>query len=105
MTFPATRGWTPSYTPQFYHASTVLPDGTVFIIGGKPANMGFYEYYRSARNSVEAYNPLTGEISSVPDMQAERALKPGVAVLDGMVFVCGGGTSGFFSQASKTCEK
>ncbi len=91
------------YTPRFYHTSTVLPDGSVFIIGGKPAHMGFYEYYHSARNSVEAYKPSTGEITSVPDLQAERPIKPGVAVLDGMVFVCGGG--GGSSRASKTCEK
>ena len=73
-----------------FHSSVVLPDGTVFVVGG----MSFAKIFSDANAILtpELYNPTTSTFRTLAPMSVPRTYHS-VAILmqDGRVFVAGGG--------------
>ncbi|CAI6371046.1 unnamed protein product [Macrosiphum euphorbiae] len=64
-------------------------DGLMYAIGGDNAMVDIKSFERKYLKSVEVYRPSDGVWSSIADMNLRRCL-PGVAVLDGLLYVFGG---------------
>ena len=73
-----------------FHSSVVLPDGTVFVVGGMPFAKIFSD--DNAVLTPELYNPTTSTFRTLAPMSVPRTYHS-VAILmkDGRVFVAGGG--------------
>ena len=91
---PATGLW--SYTPQnlvsgrCWHASALLRDGTVLVMGGYPTNGSC-----TPTKTVEQYDPLAGAlIPNFPSLINPNTEWNAVTLLDGSVLGVGGGACG-----------
>src|ERR1044072_2777051 len=70
--------------PRAGHTATVLPDGTVLILGGVDAS-------GSPVSPVEIFDPITGEITVVQDSAlTARSQHTATLLTDGLVLITGG---------------
>jgi hypothetical protein len=81
-TFTATSSM---HVARFAHTANLMPDGTVFIIGGV-----FGASYNSSTPLAEFYNPSTGAFSTPAWMNAARSFHQATLLLDGRVLITGG---------------
>jgi len=82
-TFAATRE--PMKMSRRFHASILLTDGTVLILGGRPGGNP-----DRALDSTEIYDPKTRTFKAGPKMTRGRAFAAVAPLPDGGVLVCGG---------------
>ena len=90
---PAARSWSlaaPLQQGRFGHTATVLPDGWVAVVGGFKGSQGAWDNPTDYLNSVEIYNPCTGQWEEGPALQASRAYHICTLLGDGRLFVAGG---------------
>ena len=80
-------------TPRSYHTSAVLEDGKVLIAGG-------WDDHYNPLSSTEIFDPVSGKIEPGPPM-GEKRVDAASAVLNGIVYVCGGGNGSYLTS----CEK
>ncbi|MBX0328149.1 hypothetical protein K2Z83_10710, partial [Oscillochloris sp. ZM17-4] len=95
---PATGSWSPTNnlsTARFIHTATLLPDGTVLVVGGYDGS-GYL-------SSAERYDPTTDRWSPTTGSLATARYRPTATLLpDGTVLVVGGyGSSGVLSSAER----
>ena len=91
---PAVNAWSPTaplLQGRYGHTATILPDGRVVVAGGikrwvddrqNPDNY--------LNNSVEIYNPATGQWEEGPALNFKRAFHTSTLLRDGRLFVAGG---------------
>ena len=72
------------------HTATLLPDGTVLIVGRGWFWSGNSEYFYSTGNSAELYDPVTGTFSNTGRMATDRDGPTATLLNDGRVLVAGG---------------
>jgi hypothetical protein len=68
--------------PRWQHTATLLPDGTVLIIGGIWPSAGIH--------LAELYNPGAGAFSAAGNLISGRALQQATLLADGRVLITGG---------------
>jgi hypothetical protein len=96
--------------PRYNHSTTLLPDGTVFIAGGEPAECTFVGAFANCAGgttaSVESYDPLTGRSIFLGNMIAPRSGQTATLLMNGTVLLAGGNTGdrGSVLSASQTAE-
>jgi hypothetical protein len=82
-------------TTREQHTATLLPDGTVLIIGGSTASLGMLPCRScGAQASAELYDPVTGSFSFVDSMATPRSEHTATLLSDGRVLVAGGDDAG-----------
>ncbi|MFO1051878.1 MAG: kelch repeat-containing protein [Planctomycetota bacterium] len=90
---PATNAWTPTGSMSVARAAfdgTILNDGRVMVAGGTTTLADAVSALAAAQNTVELYNPTTGQWSSGTAMP-DRLLAPDLTLLqDGRVLLSGG---------------
>ncbi len=79
----------PLTTPRYSHASALLPDGRILVIGG----VGFDGVSRASLNSTELYDPSSGTVTPGPPMSVARHNCRATLLPDGRVYVSGGESS------------
>ena len=72
------------------HTATLLPDGTVLIVGRGWFWSGNSEYFYSTVNSAERYDPVTGTFSNTGNMVTDRDDHTATLLNDGSVLIAGG---------------
>jgi hypothetical protein len=72
-------------TPRRYHAATLLPNGTVLVVGGTGGAGA-----TGTLSSAEIYNPATNTFSATGSMTTARAEPVSTLLADGTVMVAGG---------------
>ncbi len=85
---PATNSWSagpPMVQPRVNHATTLLPDGRVLVLGGAPSINN-----PASVATAEVYDPAANSWSSFPSMTAARQYHTATALADGRVLVLGG---------------
>jgi len=82
-TFTVTKGTMTS--PRYFHAATVLPDGTVLVCGGGSGT--------ATLSSAEVYDPAAGNFSITGTMTTPRAHHAATKLGNGKVLVTGGTTT------------
>jgi hypothetical protein len=85
---PSRGTWTATgnmVTPRYGHTATLLPDGTVLVVGGASFLIG------SGLASAEVYHPGNGTWTPTGPMIALRARHTATLLPDGTVLVAGGG--------------
>ncbi|WNZ62018.1 kelch repeat-containing protein [Myxococcus sp. MxC21-1] len=82
--------------PREHHATVVLPDGAVLMMGGE-------HYTTGALASVERFDLKTETWSSAPALDAPREKLGALALGDGAVLVMGGGNeaAGMLSESER----
>jgi hypothetical protein len=96
--------------PRYNHSTTLLPDGTVFIAGGEPAECSFRGPFSICAGgttaSVESYDPVTGRSTFLGNMIARRSGQTATLLMNGTVLLAGGNTGdrGSVLSASQTAE-
>ncbi len=80
---------TPLMTPRYSHASTLLPDGRILVIGG----VGFDGISRSSLNTTELYDPRNGTVTPGPLLSVARHNFRATPLPDGRVYISGGESS------------
>jgi N-acetylneuraminic acid mutarotase len=91
---PATGTWTPTGGfsgdsfggARVYHTATLMPDGTVFVAGGRSIDW----YWGDETSMCEIYNPATGTWSSGPWMPNPHAMHTATLLPDGQLVIVGG---------------
>jgi hypothetical protein len=73
--------------PRFLHATTLLPDGTVLITGGRVDN------FLRTSPIAELYDPATGAFFTVGNMKSGRWNHQATLLNDGRVLITGGSFS------------
>jgi hypothetical protein len=77
-------------TPRCWHASALVRDGTVLVMGG-------YTVHNSCSSSVatvEKIDPVAGQVTAFPSLLNTNAEWTAVTLLDGSVLGVGGGACG-----------
>ena len=84
--------------PRSHHTATLLPDGTVLVVGG------YGEFESGPLPAVaEVYDPRTRTwTATAATMQGGRTSHTATLLNDGTVLVAGGGTAEFYDPASGT---
>jgi len=77
------------------HTATLLPDGTVLIVGGS-SNIG----YRSELASAEIYDPTAGTFRATGSMSITREGHSATLLRDGRVLIAGGSPNGIATTGS-----
>jgi hypothetical protein len=71
------------------HSATLLPDGTVFVLGGStPKDFG--RGVDPGADSAEIYDPVLEDWTPVAGMPALRVNHTATLLSDGTVMICGG---------------
>lgn len=87
LTLPV--AWRDRYRPQAAgfaasgHAAAALPDGSVLLVGGSRGGVVFSD-------AVDRYDPATGTLQRIGNLQAGRWLPEALTLPDGRVLVAGG---------------
>lgn len=89
------RSLAPMITSRYNHATAVLPDGRMFVIGGYGL--------QGALSSVECLDLETGKFHLVASMKKPRS-SAAAAVLGGKIYVTGGGARGYGGQVYASVE-
>lgn len=87
----ASRKWLPAPAlrqPRIYHSASLLPDGSVLIIGGENDPALSPEATEAVLNSVEQYT--NGQVVGQSPLLAARAKHTATVLADGSVLVVGG---------------
>ena len=90
---PDTGIWSqaaPLHQGRLAHTATVLPDGRVVVVGGFKRWEDDWQNPDNYLNSVEIYNPCTGQWEEGPALQASRGFHTSTLLRDGRLFVAGG---------------
>ena len=74
--------------PRFQHASAMLPDGRILVIGGW-RHSGLSSYVPPLAN-VQIYDPSTNTWSEAASLKTARAQHAAVALPDGRILAAGG---------------
>lgn len=88
---PATRAWLPAPSlqqPRIFHTASLLPDGSVMIIGGESDPALAPTPDEPVLNSVERF--AAGQIAPLPPLNIARAKHTATVLGDGSVLVAGG---------------
>ena len=72
--------------PRYEHTATLLPDGTVLVVGGRTTAAG-----DPPLASAERFDPRTGTSAATGSLMMGRARHQAVALADGRVLIVGGG--------------
>jgi hypothetical protein len=78
--------------PRTNHAATVLPNGTVFVVGGIPEVPPVYAGY-APTSTAEIYDPSSNSFVQTGSMADGRFWHSATLLGDGRVLVVGGGHS------------
>lgn len=84
---PVSGTWSvtdPLGTGRREHTATLLPDGTVFVTGGRA------EYSGASLASAEIYDPISGTWKPAPPLSVARRSHSATLLADGRVLVAGG---------------
>jgi hypothetical protein len=73
-------------TPRSEHTATLLPDGTVLIVGG-------YLFSGATVATTELYDPVSGTFSTGREMVTSRCCHTATLLNDGRVLIAGGNTA------------
>jgi hypothetical protein len=93
---------------RYMHASALLPDGRVLIMGGEKAYGGDYEH--STTNTTDIFDPVTESFTPGPAMNFARSPQAVYPFAEGILVVGGGEGWGvelpneFFRYATNTFE-
>ena len=90
---PVAKTWSqaaPLHQGRVVHTATVLPDGRVAVVGGFKGCYGDWQNPDNYLNSVEIYNPCTGQWEEGPALQSSRGFHTSTLLRDGRLFVAGG---------------
>jgi hypothetical protein len=84
--------------PRDYHTATLLPNGTVLLVGGEGG------YHTPGTTSAEIYEPASGTWTATGSMTTARYLHTATLLPNGTVLVAGGfnqigGTAAYFASA------
>jgi N-acetylneuraminic acid mutarotase len=84
--------------PRDYHTATLLPNGTVLLVGGEGG------YHTPGTASAEIYDPASGTCTATGSMTTARYLHTATLLPNGTVLVAGGfnqigGTAAYFASA------
>jgi hypothetical protein len=97
---PASGTWSPAgqlATPRIYHASSILADGRVLVVGGLDPAEGSSG---GGLVSAELYDPATNSWSPTGDMTAQMIAPVATLLQDGKVFVAGIGDASSMGSPS-----
>jgi galactose oxidase len=90
---PEVRKITNMHYARTFHNSIVLPNGQVFVAGGQSYGEIFTE--NNLTPIPELWDPVTEEFTQLPELSEARVYHSvGLLLLDGTVFVGGGGLGG-----------
>ena len=98
---PVARAWrqaAPLGQGRVGHTATALPDGRVVVVGGFNSWGGDWYNPSNYLNSVEIYNPATGQWEHGPALRSRRGFHTSVLLQDGRLFVAGGHTSAYLNS-------
>jgi hypothetical protein len=94
---PATGAFTPTgnmTADREEHTATLLPDGTVLIVGGAFASLIWSDMSTVSSQgtlaSAEIYDPATGSFTATDSMTAPRSAHTAMLLPDGTVLLAGG---------------
>ncbi len=91
---PATGAFTATsamHSPRDAHASVLLADGKVLIVGGDTGTLiGGVGYYAGSLASAELYDPLSGTFAPADSMNAARTAPQATLLKNGDVLITGG---------------
>jgi hypothetical protein len=87
---PATGLWIDAgmmSTPRFGHTATLLPNGSVLVVGGE---RGAYDPQALTLSSAEIFDPTTGQWRATRSMGTSRSQHVSAALHDGRILIAGG---------------
>ena len=90
---PATGAWTATgslATGRAQHTASLLPDGTVLVVGGRT----IVKYNSGGITSTELYDPRTGTWHAGPASPTPHALGTATTLKDGRILLAGGAHDG-----------
>lgn len=97
---PHTRRWVTTgsmRTPRADHTATLLPNGTVLVVGGS-APVNIFNVLNPPPGA-EIYNPRTGTWTATRSPHVLRGYHTATLLHDGTVLVAGGGNNGLLRSA------
>jgi hypothetical protein len=89
---PVTGSWSATGSllhPRQTHASVLLADGRVLVVGGDAGSPGLYK----GTTTCQVWSPVTGVFSAAASMTAPRGQHAAVRLLDGRVLTVGGNSN------------
>jgi hypothetical protein len=96
---PATDAFTATgsmATPRMWHTSTLMPDGTVMVVGGWASG--------AALSSVEVYDPATGVFAPTDSLAVPRLWHTATLMSDGSLLIIGGASGGLWLDVLASAE-
>jgi WD40 repeat protein len=79
--------------PRFYHAASILNDGTVLVSGGSDNSA-------RAKASAEIYDPTASAFAATGSMNAARVWHTSTVLQNGKVLITGGADNGSIPMAT-----